>query len=87
MLGTLLNRIDLFQPNYGEVCHLSSNSQNVREIGTLKDESAMVHVTPQVLQARLVCLQNVKYQKRWKDVMRCAIWYLLYNLKNVKNTH
>ena len=20
-------------------------------------------------------------------VMRCAIWYLLYNLKNVKNTH
>ena len=27
------------------------------------------------------CLQNVK------TVMRCAIWYHLYNLKNVKNTH
>ena len=22
-----------------------------------------------------------------KFVMRCAIWYHLYNLKNVKNTH
>ena len=22
-----------------------------------------------------------------KNVMRCAIWYHLYNLKNVKNTH
>ena len=21
------------------------------------------------------------------DVVRCAIWYHLYNLKNVKNTH
>ena len=21
------------------------------------------------------------------DVMRCAIWYYLYNLENVKNTH
>ena len=21
------------------------------------------------------------------NVMRCAIWYYLYNLKNVKNTH
>ena len=25
--------------------------------------------------------------KLYKDVMRCAIWYHLYNLKNVKNTH
>ena len=23
----------------------------------------------------------------WKYVMRCAIWYYLYNLKNKKNTH
>ena len=26
-------------------------------------------------------------QNRWTFVMRCAIWYHLYNLKNVKNTH
>ena len=25
--------------------------------------------------------------KNCKYVMRCAIWYHLYNLKNVKNTH
>ena len=25
--------------------------------------------------------------KKVKYVMRCAIWYRLYNLKNLKNTH
>ena len=24
---------------------------------------------------------------KWQYVMRCAIWYYLYNLKNAKNTH
>ena len=26
-------------------------------------------------------------KQKWISVMRCAIWYHLYNLKNVKNTH
>ena len=27
------------------------------------------------------------YRKTTTGVIRCAIWYHLYNLKNVKNTH
>ena len=27
------------------------------------------------------------FSSQWKNVMRCAIWYHLYNFKNVKNTH
>ena len=27
------------------------------------------------------------WKKGWEHVMRCAIWYHLYCLKNVKNTH
>ena len=31
---------------------------------------------------------SLDYSRRMKDdVMRCAIWYHLYNLKNVKNIH
>ena len=35
-------------------------------------------------------LFSVHFQKkpsRFTNVMRCAIWYHLYNLKNVRNTH
>ena len=32
-------------------------------------------------------MQGTYYEMRSSYVMRCAIWYHLYNLKNVKNTH
>ena len=30
---------------------------------------------------------NVEYINKWQYVIRCAIWYHLYNLKNAKNNH
>ena len=34
----------------------------------------------------LVTFKTLSYTLELKHVMRCAIWYHLYNLKNVKNT-
>ena len=38
----------------------------------------------------IICLQIKNYYFSMSDkiyVMFCSVWYLLYNLKNVKNTH
>ena len=30
---------------------------------------------------------KISFPQKWQYVMFCAIWYHLYNLNNVKNTH
>ena len=35
----------------------------------------------------LLFLRILKQEYKYKYVMRCAIWYHVYNLKNVKNTY
>ena len=34
-----------------------------------------------------IVIHNIRETVSTINVMRCAIWYHLYNLKNVKNTH
>ena len=53
----------------------------------------MLHVT-MLLCYMLLCYKHVTmfifilfYLERDKNVMLCAIWYHVYNFKNVKNTH
>ena len=33
------------------------------------------------------CIFHSFFSHDWKKVMRCAIWYHVHNLKNMKNTH
>ena len=35
----------------------------------------------------LLLIEHLKWLLNSSSVMRCAVWYHLYNLKNMKNTH
>ena len=54
-------------------------------INTLYATGIFLYLHSRSYRKRPVALIGLK--RTYRYVVRCAIWYHLYNLKNVKNTH